>query len=142
MISIIYDRAIYPNIVINALHHLKSMVEFLRRNGLEHDFGGASYSQSYQNLILKILQKLIIQLKMIRDNLKEVMDYFKANPTLLNNKNKKLVNDTLFEKLPRYENYSTTEERDKGVQDYIMNDEIDLENVFLNNSNQRSLISP
>jgi len=61
---------------------------------------------------------------------------------LLQNKNKKQINDILFEKLPRYENFTSETQKDKAVHEYLMNDDVNLESVFWNSSNQRSLISP
>jgi hypothetical protein len=119
-------------------------VEFLRRNQADSDYAGnnQNFSQSYQNLILKILQKLIIQLKIIRDNLREILDYFTVNPHLLNTSRKKQVDYHLFEKFPRYENYPTTEAREKAIHEFITTDEVNLEAVFWNNANHKSLISP
>ena len=142
LISIIYDKVIYPNIIINALSHLKTMVDHIKRYCIDQEYNGNSYSQTYQNLILKILQKLIIQLKIKRNSLREIIDHFKQNSSQTPNKSKKQIYEMLFEKLPRYENYANEEERQKAFHNFLMNDEINLESVFWNNSNQKSLISP
>lgn len=69
LIGIIFDRRTFPNFVVNALNHLKNLVDLL--NGTTK----SGLVQSHRNLLQKILQKLVIQMKIIRNNHMEIIQF-------------------------------------------------------------------
>ena len=62
IMGIIFDQRTFPNFVVNALNILKNLVDLKNRNAKPE------YNKSHSNLLQKILQKIVLQMKIIRDN--------------------------------------------------------------------------
>lgn len=129
LIGIIFDRRTFPNFVVNALNHLKNLVDLLNRTTK------SGLVQSHRNLLQKILQKLVIQMKIIRNNHMEIIQFLDRSEGSEAIKNGKVEEQKLFKNLPRYEKFEDEEAFQEAVDRYFENEDIDLENVFFCNSN-------
>ena len=89
--------------------------------------------------MLKILQKMILQMKIVRNNHRNIIEYLEKNGGKeMNEKNKKL-DPLLFEGMPRYEDYKSESEFQEAIDKFLDNDSLELENIFFcRNSNSQS----
>lgn len=138
IIGIIFDRRAFPNFVVNALHHLKVMIEYISQelsNKLE---------KFEANLMLKILQKMVIQMKIVRNNHRNINEFLEKNEGKEISERNKVFDQMLFNKMPRYENFTNEDEFQAAIDKYLMNDEIDLDSAFLCTASQSkaSYVSP
>ena len=81
-------------------------------------------------------------MKIIRNNHMEIIQFLDKSGGSEAIKNGKLEEQKLFNNLPRYEKFDEEEAFRAAVDKYFETEEIDLENVFFCNSNQRTYISP
>lgn len=117
LIIFIFDSRLNCSNYRRCLEDIKKFVELIRKDWSESgpitkDMSppGPNYllekSSRYQLFLQRILQKLLIQLKILRDNVKDLKDYMINCPVKLGTeKGTKLVEEKVFKEMPRYEDF-------------------------------------
>lgn len=129
MLSIIFDVRLYSNYYVKALEELKNLVEILKKDyekkgpmstGLSDPNSHSSQDRSYQAYLMRLLNKVIIQLKITRDYVIELMNYLAVNESKVNTeKASKIVEDIVFSEMPRFEDNPGPEEVQNRILKFI-----------------------
>jgi hypothetical protein len=152
LIHIIYDNRTYPNYIVKSLDELKLLIEMFKKDASSENPGisrellqGGGKDVEYLKFLTRILQKMVMQLKITRNMLDELMKYLNSIEMKdLTEKTSKTLDDTIFKELPRYEECQNDEELQLKLDQFLdkIGPQLNDDSIFYSYNNQRTKIGP
>jgi hypothetical protein len=158
LITILFDGRLFPVYYIKALEEFKMLMEALKREidtNHAHSFiikdliqtgetNAQRYSR-YSELLSRLLDKMIMQMKITRDQVRDLTEYLAgcvASDTP--DKEAKSIEDVLFRDIPRLEECQSEEVLEEKIMNFIDKSETLLndDTSYFYHNNQRTKPSP
>lgn len=159
LVTIMFDGRLFPIYYIKALEEFKSLMETLKKE-LENtqlppsfivrdlvqpgDTNAQKYSK-YSDLLSRLLEKMIMQLKITRDQVRELTEYLSTcTPDESPDKEAKSIEDVLFRDIPRLEECQSEDVLEEKIMNFINKSEtlLNEDTSYFYHNNQRTKPSP
>lgn len=154
LLYIIFDSRTFPNFYTRAVEDLKQLVEYVKKDiesqgPLHRELAvGATATDKYPRysaFLARVLQKLVVQLKVTRDHVEELMAYLaQANVRESAERGTKIIDELVFKEMPRYEENPSPQAMQEKVLQFIGKTEQLLadDSIFYYHNHYRTVVSP
>lgn len=155
LLTLTFDNRLFPNYHIKALEELKNLLEIIRReveaNPPNSTFvkelvpGETPEKSLYHQFVSRLLQKMIMQLKITRDQVQELQMFLAScDATTSPDKEAKSNDDVLFREMPRFEECMSQEALDAKIMNFINKTEgmLNDNSTYYYHGNQKMKPSP